>query len=92
MTLFTQILVLEGTTLRQAWTCARQLNAGTGWRLVGVLSILTVAGMMVLEVGLSRAGQWAEVLGSGLTNLVCMLGATGVYWEERGTAEGKPLV
>jgi hypothetical protein len=70
LTLFTQILVLEGLSPRQAWTRTRQLIAGAGWRLVGVLIILTVAGMPVVEVRLSRAGQWAEVPASGLTNLL----------------------
>jgi hypothetical protein len=43
--------------------------------------------MMVLGVGLSRAGRWAEVLGSGLTNLLCVVGVTVVYWEGRGEKE-----
>lgn len=78
--------MLEGTTIRQVWTRTRQLNARAGWRLVGVLTVLTVAGMMVLEVGLSKADQWAEVLGSGLTNLLCMVGVTGGVLG--GAAEG----
>lgn len=71
------VLVLEGLSLRQAWTRSRQLSTGAGWRLVGILIVLTVAGMLVLEVGLAKAGQWAEVLGSELTNLLCMVGVTG---------------
>jgi hypothetical protein len=89
MTLFTQILVLEGTSLRQTWTRIRQLNAGAGWRLVGLLIVVTVAGMPVLEVGVAKAGQRAEVLGSGLKNLLCVVGVTGVYWEEQGREKGE---
>ena len=81
-------MVLEGLSPRRAWTRSRHL--GTGRCLVGILTVLTVVDVMVVEVGLSKAGRWAEVLGSGLTNLLCVVGVTGVYWEERGREESAP--
>lgn len=62
--------MLGNNRRHHARTRTRQLTAGAGWRLVGALVVLTVAGIMILEVGLSKAGRWAEVLGSGLTNLL----------------------
>ena len=87
MNFYLQILVLEGGSLRNAWTRSRQLFGGVGWRLGGVLVPIVVLGMFGIEVLLSEAGRWAEVLGSGLTNLLCVVGVTGVYWEERGNKE-----
>ncbi|MBI4312438.1 MAG: hypothetical protein HY681_11745, partial [Chloroflexi bacterium] len=75
---YPQLLVLEGLSLRQAWTHSRQLPASAMGRLGWVLGI----GVLLMQ-----AGHWAEVLGSGLTNLLCMVGVTGVYWEERGREE-----
>ncbi|MBI2502734.1 MAG: hypothetical protein HYW07_05820, partial [Candidatus Latescibacteria bacterium] len=82
-----QVLVLEGYSLRQAWTRCRQLPASAMGRLGWVLVVFMLLGVLVIEVWLSRVGRWAEVLGSGLTNLLCMVGVTGVYWEERGREE-----
>ncbi|MBI2502731.1 MAG: hypothetical protein HYW07_05805 [Candidatus Latescibacteria bacterium] len=81
---YPQVLVLEGYSLRQAWTRCRQLPADAMGRLGWVLVIFMLLGVLVIEVLLPRVGPWAEVLGSGLTNLLCMVGITGVYWEERG--------
>ena len=71
---YPQILVLEGSSLRQAWTRSRQLPAkAMGW-LGWVLVVFMLLGMLGIEVWLPRVGRWAEVLGSGLTNLLCMVG------------------
>ncbi|MBI2505389.1 MAG: hypothetical protein HYW07_19425 [Candidatus Latescibacteria bacterium] len=79
-----QVLVLEGYSLRQAWSRCRQLPADALGRLAGVLVLCVPLGVLGIEVLLPKADRWAEVLGSGLTNLLCMVGITGVYWEERG--------
>ena len=89
---YPQVMVLEGYSLREAWSRCRQLPADAMGRLSWVLMIFFVLGMLVVEVLLLRAGRWVEVLGSGLTNLLCMVGVTGVYWEVQETTEGKPLV
>ncbi|MCC7264231.1 MAG: hypothetical protein IT369_17105 [Candidatus Latescibacteria bacterium] len=87
---YPQILVLEGASLRQAWTRSRQFAAKAMGRLGWVLVIFMLLGMLGIEVLLPKVGQWAAVLGSGLTNLLCLVGVTGVYWEGReGVKEGR---
>ena len=80
-------MVLEGRGLRQAWSRCRQIPADAMGRLGWVLVIFMLLGVLVIEVLLPRAGRWAEVLGSGLTDLLCVVGITGVYWEGRGREE-----
>lgn len=87
---YPQILVLEDSSLRQTWTRSRQLPADAMGRLGWVLVVFMLLGVLVIEVLLPRVGQWAEVTGSGLTNLLCMVGVTGVYWKERGREEEEP--
>ena len=84
---YPQILVLEGSSLRQAWTRSRQFPASATGRLGWVLMVFFLLGFLGIEVLLPKVGQWAEVLGSGLTNLLCMVGVTAVYWEGRGKGE-----
>jgi hypothetical protein len=84
---YPQLLVLEGCNLRQTWTRSRQLPARAMGRLGWVLVVFMLLGVLVIEVWLPRVGRWAEVLGCGLTNLLCVVGVTGVYWEGREREE-----
>ena len=82
MNFYPLVLVLEGGSLRAAWARNRQGFGSAGKQLVGVLLPFTILGVLLRLMWLPGIGRWAEVLGSGLTNLLCMVGVTGVYWEE----------
>jgi hypothetical protein len=81
MHFYPQILVLEGESLLPAWTRNRQVLGRAGKPLVGVLLPLLLLGAVLRLMWLPEVGRWAEVLGAGLTNLLCLVGVTVVFWE-----------
>lgn len=81
----TQVVVVEGGGLRAVYTRSSRLFIRAGWQWARMMGVLISLGeLLSMEVG--RFGRWAEVL-RGLTNLLCIVGLTVLYWEMRGREE-----
>jgi len=76
--------VLEGGSLRAIYTRSSRLFIRAGWQWAGLIVGLMTLGAL-LGWPLVHLGRWAEVLGAGLTNLLCVVGLTVLYWEMRGS-------